>query len=127
MGWAPAGPGGGVKGPLGEWRSCPAGGKVLHGVRAVMYGVMEFFQLLVNVGGGGGVPDVGVDFAFEGDADAHGLEIAMMDVGGNNSAAAGDFAAHEFGVELLALGDILHFLGDDALTGKVHLREGAVA
>ena len=100
-----------------------AGGKVHHGVRAVVHGAMQFFELFADVRGGGGISDVGVDFAEECDADAHGLEIAVVDVGGDDSAAAGDFAAHEFGLEFLARGDVFHLFGDEAEAGEVHLRE----
>src|SRR6185295_5890240 len=78
-------------------------------------------QLLLNVGSGGGVADVRVDFAPESDADAHRFEIAVMDVGRDDGAAAGDFAANEFGLDLLAFGDVGHFFGDQAFAGEVHL------
>src|SRR6202012_3548773 len=104
-----------------------AGAEVHHGVRAVVDGVMEFLQFFVDVGGRGGVADVGVDFAAGGDADGHGLEIPVVDVGGDDAAAAGDFAADEFWPEFFALGDVLHFFGDDAFAGEMHLRHVAVA
>ena len=47
----------------------------------------------------------------------------MMDVGGNDGAAARDFAAHKLRRQLLALGDVLHLFGDDALARKMHLRK----
>ena len=56
-------------------RDIAAGGEVHHGVGAVLHGVAQLFEFLVDVGGGGGVADVGVDFALGGDADAHGLEV----------------------------------------------------
>ena len=46
-----------------------------------------------------------------------------MDVGGDDGAAARDFAADEFGLEVFAAGDVLHFFGDDAAAGVMHLRE----
>ena len=100
-----------------------AGGEVHHGVGAVVNGAMKLFEFVADMGGGGGISDVGVDFAEEGDADAHGFEIAVVDIGGDDGAAARDFAADEFGLELFAAGDVFHFFGDDAFAGVVHLRE----
>ena len=45
-----------------------------------------------------------------------------MDVGGNDHAAARHFGADQLGSEALALGDVVHFFGDDALAGIMHLR-----
>ena len=50
----------------------------------------------------------------------------MVDVGRDDHAAAGDFVAHQFGSQLLALGDVFHLLGDHALAGVMHLGEIAV-
>ena len=104
-----------------------AGGKVHHRVRAVVHGAVQLFEFFVDVRSGGGVADVRVDFAEEGDADAHRLQIAMIDVGGNDGAAARNFVAHQLWRELFAFGDVLHFFGDDALARVVHLREVARA
>src|SRR3984957_11594341 len=117
----------GVDDGLANFGNVAAGAEVHHGVGAVVEGVMELFQFFVDVGGGGGIADVGVDFAAGGDADSHGLEIPVVNVGGDDAAAAGDFAADDLGIEFFALGDVLHFLGDDAFTGEVHLRHVAVA
>src|SRR5579863_2331194 len=95
--------------------------KVHDGVRPVMDRVVKLFQFFVDVGGGGGVADVRVDFALESDADAHRLEVAVMNVGRDDGAAAGDFAAYEFRLDLFAFGDVGHFFGDDAFAGEVHL------
>ena len=40
------------------------------------------------------------------DADRHGLEFGMVDVGGDDHASAGDFIADEFGRDLFAVGDV---------------------
>ena len=104
-----------------------AGGEVHHSVRAVVNGAMELFEFVADIGGGGGVSDVGVDLAEEGDADAHRFEIAVMDIGGDDGAAARDFAADEFGLEFFAAGDVFHFFGDDAVARVVHLREVSCA
>ena len=50
-----------------------------------------------------------------------GSSEVMVDVGGNDHPAARDFGADQFGGQVLALGDILHLAGDDALAGIVHL------
>jgi hypothetical protein len=86
-------------------------------------GAMKFFELVTDIGGGGGISDVRVDLAEECDADSHGLEIAVVNIGGNDGAAARDFAAHQLRRELLARGDVFHFFGDDALARIVHLRK----
>ena len=46
-------------------------------------------------------------------------------VGRDDHAAAGDLVADQFGVEVLALGDEVHFVGDDALAGGFELRHGS--
>ena len=88
-----------------------------------MNGAVKLFEFVVNFRSGGGISDVRIDFAEEGDADAHRFEIAVVNVGGNDGASAGDFAADEFGLELFAAGNVFHFFGDDALARVVHLRE----
>ena len=50
----------------------------------------------------------------------------MVDVGGHDHVAAGDFVADELGSDFLALRDVEHLFGDAALTGVVHLGEIAV-
>src|SRR5690348_7804429 len=104
-----------------DFGNVAARGEIHRSVRSVMDGSMELFELFVNVGSGGRIANVRIDFAFEGDADAHRFEVAMMDVGGDDGAAASDFAADKFGVELFAFGDVGHLLGDDAEARKVHL------
>ncbi len=104
-----------------------AGGQIHHRVRAVPDGVLELLDLACNVRRGGGVADVGVHLAQRVDADAHGLQIGVMDVGGDDHAPAGDFVAHEIGFDFFALCDEFHLLGDPALTGVMHLRADAVA
>src|SRR3954469_12922945 len=47
----------------------------------------------------------------------------MIDVGGDNHAAGGNFVAHNVRRELLFFRNVLHLLGDYAKTGVVHLRE----
>ena len=58
-----------------------------------------------------------------GHADRHGLELGMVDVGGDDHASAGNFVAHELGRELFFVGDVAHFFSDYALARVVHLRK----
>jgi hypothetical protein len=104
-----------------------AGGKIHHGVRAVVHGVMQLIEFLLHFGGDRGISDIRVDLAFEGDADAHGLERFVIDIGGNDGAAARDFAAHQLGFDFFARRDEGHLFGDHALPRVVHLRDVARA
>src|SRR5262249_42257376 len=52
----------------------------------------------------------------------HWLEIAVMNVGGDDGTAPADFAANELGLDFFAFGDVSHLFADDAFTGEVHLR-----
>src|SRR5690606_7584221 len=97
-----------------------------------------------DVGGDGGVADVGVDLDEEVAADRHRLGSGVVDVRGDDGGAAGDFAADvvggdvvgDFGVEVLAVadafgeagaaevlarGDVFHPGRGDAAAGVVHL------
>ena len=73
----------------------------------------SFFDFFGGAGGDGGVADVGVDLDEEVAADDDGFELGMVDVGGDDGPAAGDFAADElggdevgdFGAEAFAVGD----------------------
>ena len=100
-----------------------AGRKVHHRVGAVMHGAMQLFQFVAHVRSGRGVADVRVDLAVERDADAHRLEVAMVDVGGNDGAAARHFVAHQLRRDFLAHRHVVHFFGDHALARIVHLRK----
>ena len=104
-----------------------AGGEVHHRVGAVVDGGVELLQFFVDFRGDGRVADVGVDLAEAGDADCHGLEFGMVDVGGDDHASAGDFVADQLGCELLFVRDERHFFGDYAFAGVVHLGEVAVS
>ena len=95
-----------------------AGGEVHDGVGAVVDGGVELFEFFVDFGRDGRVADVGVDFAEAGHADGHGLEFGMVDVGGDDHAAAGDFVADEFGRELFFVGDEAHFFRDRRPGGR---------
>ncbi len=97
MGTVPMGTGEALMIALRIMRDVAAGGEVHHRVGAVVHGAMQLFEFVVDVGGGGGIADVGVDLAEERDADAHGLEITVIDIGGDDGAAAGNFIADQFG------------------------------
>ena len=72
------------------------------------------------------LPMLALILHVRGDADAHRLEpLGEVDlVGGDDHAAAGHLVADQFGVEVLALGDEAHLVGDDALAGGFELRHG---
>src|SRR5712671_432143 len=96
---------------LADGGNVAASAEIHDGIRAVMHGVVQFLQLLIDIGAGGGVADVGVDFAFGGDTNGHRLKIAVMNVGGDDAAATRHFTANQVGLEVLALGDVLHLFG----------------
>ncbi len=106
-----------------------AGGEVHDGIGAVVDGGVELLQLLVDVGGDGGVADVGVDLDGAGLADADDIQPAgeVTDVGGDNHATAGHFVAHDFRRKVFPLGDTAHGVGDDALLGVMDLRDWLAA
>ena len=72
------------------------------------------------------LPMLALILHLRGDADAHRLQpFGQMDlVGRDDHAAAGDLVADQLGVEVFALGDETHLVGDDALAGGFHLRHG---
>ena len=61
---------------LADFRNVAAGGKIHDGVCAIFNGVLQLGEFFINVGGGGGIADVGVDFAFGLNADAMGSRLA---------------------------------------------------
>src|SRR5690242_11468570 len=89
---------------------------------------MEFLEFLFQVRRSCGVPDVGVDFAFRGDADAHRLEFDVPYVGRDNHAPARDFGADQFRRETFAPGHVFHLFRHHALPRVMHLgHDGARA
>ncbi len=70
-----------------------ASGEIHHGIGAVVYGRVQLVQFVADLGRDRRIPNVGVDLAQGGHANAHGLKFGMIDVGGNDHAAAGDFIA----------------------------------
>ncbi len=83
---------------------------------------MQLLQLFVDVRSRRRVADVRVDLALERDADAHRLQRLVMDVRGNDRAAARHFAAHQLRLDLFAPRHVLHLFRDHALARVVHLR-----
>ena len=74
-----------------------AGGEIHDGVCAVVDGGVQLLEFGLDVGGDGGVADIGVDLALRLDADGHGLEFRVVDVGRDDHASGGDFVADELG------------------------------
>ena len=99
---------------LADARDVAAGGQIHDRVGAVLHRVAQFFELFVDVRSDRGVADVGVDLAFRRDADGHRLEVAMIDVGRNDHAAARDLRPDQLRREVLAVRDMPHLFGDDA-------------
>ena len=71
--------------------------QVHHIIAAPADGPGHLFHFLADGRGDGGIADVRVDFHQEIAADNHRFHFRVVDVGGNDGAAAGDFLAHEFG------------------------------
>jgi hypothetical protein len=102
--------------------------KIHYRIGAEMHGCVQFFELLFDVARDGGVADVGVDFGFGGDADAHRLEpfLQVHCICGYDQPAAGDFAANQLGRKIFALGDIFHFRRDVSLVCRLELCHGSL-
>ena len=73
----------------------------------------------------GRVADVRVHLHEEPGADDHRLRLGVVDVRGDDRAAARNFAAHQFRLDLFALRNEGHFLRDQAQARIVHLRNVA--
>ncbi len=135
--------------PLTGFVNIAAGGKVHYRVRAPAGRPHQFFHLFFDGGGDRRVTDVGIHFDQEVAADNHRLGFRVVDVGGNNRAARGDFITHEFrgnvfrqarakahprmlvaqhftanalAAHIFTDGDELHFGSDDPLAGIMKLR-----
>ena len=83
--------------PLARFVDLLAGGEVHHGVGAPQRRPAQLLDFLVDRRRHGGVADVGVDLHEEVAADDHRLELEVIDVGGDDGAAARDLAADELG------------------------------
>ena len=110
--------------PLARLVDVLAGRQVHHRVGAPQRRPAQLLDFLVDRRGDGGVADVGVDLHQEVAADDHRLELGVIDVGGNDRAAARDFVADELGGQAFARGDERHLRRDLALARVVQLRDG---
>ncbi len=136
--------------PVTDVVDVATGGEIHDGVGAPADRPDEFLDLFFDRRRDGAVANVGVDLHQEVAADNDGLKFGVVDVGGDDGAAAGDFAADEFGgdeggdfsaeilaigaafegafghgfaADVFAVGDIGHLSGDDAGFGVLVLRE----
>ena len=80
---------------LADGRNIAAGREVHHRIGAVFHRVSQLLQFAFDIGQHRGISDIGVDLARGGDADAHGLQVGMVDVGRNDHPAAGHFRAYQ--------------------------------
>jgi len=83
--------------PLAGFVDMLAGGQVHHGIAAPVGGPDHLLHFLGDAGADGAVADVGIDLHQEVAADDHRLQFGVVDVGRDDGAATGHFAAHEFG------------------------------
>ena len=72
-----------------------SGGQIHHCVGAPFRRPTHFLDFFLDRGRDGAVADVRVDLYQEITADDHRLGFGMIDVCGNDGAAAGDFAPHK--------------------------------
>src|SRR5712672_664999 len=75
----------------------PAGRKVHHRIGAPLGGPAHLLNYLLDTGSHGTVANVSVNFYQKVAPDDHRFALWMVDVGGNDRAAASDFRAHELG------------------------------
>ncbi len=87
--------------PLARFVDVLAGRQIHHGVAAPADRPGHFLDFFLDAGTERGVADVGVDLHQEVAADDHRLGFRVVDVVGDDGAAARDFAAHEFGRDLV--------------------------
>ena len=121
MGTVPIGTGELAMIALTDARDVAAGRQVHHSVGAVLDGIAELVQLFVDVRGGSGVSNVGVDLALGCHADTHGLQVHVMNVGGDDHAAARYLGPDHFRSQPFPVRNVVHFFRDDSLAGIVHL------
>jgi hypothetical protein len=130
--------------PVADVVDVAAGRQVHDRVGAPAGGPDQLVDLVGHGAEHGRIADVGVDLDQEVAADRHRLQLAVVDVGRDDGAAAGHFLAHELGrhevgdrgaevlavahartvllaAQVLADGDIFHLGGDDAGAGVFQL------
>ena len=108
--------------PLARLVDVLAGRQIHHRVGAPQRRPPQLLDFLLDRRGDDGVADVGVDLHQEVAADDHRLELRVIDVGGNDGAAARHFVAHEIRGQALASRDERHLRRDLALARVVQLR-----
>ena len=103
-----------------------AGREIHHGVGAVVHGVMELFQLLIDVRLDRRIADVGVDLDLRNGTDPHRIQPPgdVVDIRRNDQTSPRHLVADQLRGEVLTFRDPLHRWSDGALTGKKHLRDG---
>ena len=79
-----------------------AGGKIHHGVGAPFRCPTHLLDFFFDRRRHRAVADVGVDFHQEIAADDHRLGLGVIDVGGNDRSATGDFVPNEFRCDFVA-------------------------
>ncbi len=137
--------------PLAGFVDVLAGGQIHDRVRAPADAPGQLGDFFFNRGAQRRVADIAVDLHQEVTPDDHRLQLGVVDVGGNDRAAAGHFVTHEFGGDFLrdrrpealpgmllgeqaggtrflqlhvfADGDVFHLRRDDALTRVMHLTD----
>ncbi|MNL11100.1 hypothetical protein D3C87_1319220 [compost metagenome] len=82
--------------PLARLVDVLAGGEIHDGVGAPADRPDHLFHFLGQRGRHGRIAEVAVDLDAEVAADGHRLQFRVVDVGGDDGAAGGDFLAHEF-------------------------------
>ncbi len=97
--------------------------QIHHGVGAPQRRPPEFVDFLLDRRADCGIADVRVDLHREVAADDHRLELGMVDVRGNDRAAARDLGSDELGIEPLPDRDERHLGRDDACARVVELRD----
>src|SRR5881296_384138 len=115
----------GVDDRLADRVDVAARGQVHHRVGAVVDGMVQLLELLLDVRLDGRVADVGVDLHAGHLADRHRIEPfrEVVHVRGDDEAPAGDLVTDELDRERFPLRDASHLGGDGALAGEMHLRE----
>ena len=106
---------------LAERLGVAVAGQVHDGLCAHVDGAHHLFHLDVVVLAVAGDAKVDVDLGAQHGADALGVQAGVVLVGRDGDLALGDQLPDLFNGAVLLLGHDLHFRGDDALAGGVHL------
>src|SRR6266513_2776833 len=112
---------------LSNHRDVPTSREVHHRIRAIVHGVMQLLQFLIDVRACRGISAICVDLTLRGDPDRHRLQVAVMDIGGNDAPPPRYLRSNQLRLQLFALGNELHLLSCDALARQVHLRNVPVS